>query len=159
MTQPHSQSMPAPEVPEIVTTRVLAAPRATVFDAFADPAQLARWWGPDGFTNTIHQFDLRPGGRWRLTMHAPDGARYENESEFVDVVPPERIVFQHLEPVHGFLMTMLLGDENGGTRLTWRMRFDSYDEFARLGKFIAAANEQNFDRLAAHLASVGLKQA
>ena len=147
-----SNPMPGLAEREIVSARVLAAPRAVVFAAFADPAQLAQWWGPDGFTNTIREFDLRPGGRWRFTMHAPDGTDYGNECEFAEVVRPERIVFQHLEPVHRFQMTMTFAEEGGATRLNWRMVFESASEVAKLKNFIAAANEQNFDRLAAHLA-------
>lgn len=136
---------------EIVSTRTFPVPRERVFQAFSDPAQLARWWGPKGFTNTIDEFDLRPGGAWRLTMHAPNGAAFANHSTFVEVAPPERIVFQHLEPVHGFRMTMLFAAAAGGTTLTWRMLFDSADEAARVRSFIVVANEENFDRLAAHL--------
>jgi uncharacterized protein YndB with AHSA1/START domain len=137
---------------EIVSTRVFAAPRARVFAAFRDPAQLARWWGPQGFSNTFHEFDLRPGGKWRFSMHAPTGTDYHNESVFTTVTVPERIVFQHLAPVHAFTMTMTFADETGGTRLTWRMRFDSAAECAKVRSFVTPANEQNFDRLQAHLA-------
>jgi uncharacterized protein YndB with AHSA1/START domain len=143
----------AAESREIVSARVFAAPRESVFNAFADPARLPRWWGPKGFTNTIHQFDLKPGGRCRLTMHGPNGADYHNEKEFTEVVKPERIVFQHLEPMHRFQMTMLFAEEGGKTRLTWRMLFESAAEASRLRSFISEANEQNFDRLAAHLAA------
>jgi uncharacterized protein YndB with AHSA1/START domain len=136
----------------IVSTREFAAPREAVFAAFADPARLAQWWGPHGFTNTIREFDLRPGGRWRLTLHGPHGASYENESEFLEVTPPARVVFRHLEPVHAFRMTMLFAAQNRTTELTWRMRFDSVSECDRVRRFIIEANEQNFDRLAAHLA-------
>ena len=55
---------------EIVTTRVVDAPRDRVFGAWANPDQLARWWGPEGFTNTFYEFDLRPGGAWRFVMRA-----------------------------------------------------------------------------------------
>ncbi|HVK19491.1 MAG TPA: SRPBCC family protein [Fimbriiglobus sp.] len=142
----------APADREIVSTRVFDTPRDLVFRAFADPDRLARWWGPRGFTNTIHEFDLRPGGAWRLTMHAPNGADYQNESVFVEVAEPERVVFQHLEPVHRFRMTITLDDEGGKTRLTWRMLFESAEEFDRVQSFVAEANEQNFDRLAEELA-------
>lgn len=143
--QPHTDR-------EIVSRRTLACTPAQAFAAFADPARLARWWGPNGFTNTIREFDLRPGGRWRLTMHGPDGANYENLSEFAEVTPSERIDFQHLEPVHGFRMTMTFVPRGAQTELTWTMRFDDPDEAAKVGKFVAVANQQNFDRLAAHLA-------
>jgi uncharacterized protein YndB with AHSA1/START domain len=137
---------------EVVSTRLFATPRELVFRAFSDPEHLAQWWGPRGFTNTIVGFDLKPGGRWRLVMQAPDGARYENESHFLEVVAPERVVLQHVEPVHRFRMTMSFDDEGGRTRLTWRMRFESEVEYNRVKGFIAAANEENFDRLEAELA-------
>ena len=132
---------------EIVSMRVFQAPRELVYRAFSDPTVLAQWWGPKDFTNTFEQFELKPGGAWRLTMHAPNGTEYPNESEFVEVVPPERIVFVHLRPMHWYQMTMTFDAEGGGTRLTWRMRFDSIEEFNKVKQFIAIANEQNFDRL------------
>ena len=110
--------------------------------AFASAAQLAAWWGPDGFTNTIHEFDFRPGGHWRLTMHGPDGANYANESVFTEIAPGARIIFKHLEPVHGFEMTITFATHADGTALTWRMLFDDPEEGAKLRDFIASANEQ-----------------
>ncbi len=140
----------APDL-EIVSTRVFDAPRERVFEAFADPDQLKHWWGPNGFTTTIHQFDLRPGGTWRFVMHGPDGTDYHNESVFAEVVRPERIAFEHRKPIHKFWMTMTFAEEGGRTRLTWRMLHDSAEECAKMRAFVPAANEQNFDRLAAHL--------
>src|SRR4051794_12623895 len=81
---------------EIVATRVFDAPRELVFKAWTDPEHLAQWWGPTGFTNTFHEFDLRPGGVWRFVMHGPDGVDYKNENVFVEIVKPERIVFDHV---------------------------------------------------------------
>lgn len=52
-----------------------------VFEAFARPELLARWWGPSGFTNTFEVSEFRPEGRWRFTMHGPDGSNHPNESE------------------------------------------------------------------------------
>lgn len=137
---------------EVVNIRTFATPRERVFAAFSQPAQLACWWGPEGFTNTIHEFDLRPQGMWRLTMHGPHGANYENTSRFLDVEPPARVVYEHLDPIHQFRMTMLFeAPTPETTTLTWRMDFGSPAEAAKLRTFIHAANEQNFDRLAAHL--------
>ena len=138
---------------EILSERVFDAPRERVFRAFSDPDRLERWWGPAGFTNTIEEFDLRPGGAWRLVMHGPDGTDYRNESVFAAVAAPERVVFDHLEPVHGFRMTMTFAQEGARTRLTWRMLFDRAEEADRVRGLVAAANEQNFDRLAEVLAS------
>jgi uncharacterized protein YndB with AHSA1/START domain len=134
---------------DIVSTRHFDFTREGVFAAFRDPARLAQWWGPAGFTNTIHEFDLRPGGRFRLTLHGPDGTDYENDKEFLEVIEPERVVFRHVQPMHTFTMEMTWEDETGGTRLTWVMSFESISDEVR--EFIAKANAENFDRLEAHL--------
>src|SRR6185369_10233222 len=65
--------------------------RPKVFKAFADPTHLARWWGPSGFRNTFEEFDFRPGGTWRFTMHGPDGTDHPNRSVFLDIQEPARI--------------------------------------------------------------------
>jgi uncharacterized protein YndB with AHSA1/START domain len=136
---------------EIVSSRVFAAPRARVFAAFADPAQLARWWGPKGFRNTFHAFDLRPGGVWRFTMHGPDGTDYENVKELLEVVPGERIVSTHGSEDHRFRMSMCYVDLGTSTLLTWRMSFASAEHAAQIRARVEQANEENFDRLAALL--------
>ena len=71
---------------EIVITRVFDAPREMAWDAWTDPKQVVRWWGPRGFTTTIHEMDVRPGGVWRQTMHGPDGTDYPGQMVFVEVV-------------------------------------------------------------------------
>ncbi len=136
---------------EIVTTRVVDAPRDRVFRAWTDPDQLARWWGPKGATNTFHEFDLRPGGAWRFVMHAPDGLDYQNKSLFVEIVKPERIVFTH---VTGPRFTVAAGFEDAGgkTRVTFRQLFESAAQRNKVALFAIEANEQNLDRLEALLA-------
>lgn len=138
---------------EIVTARLIDAPRERVFEAFRDPRHLAQWWGPKGFTSTFHEFDLRPGGVWRFVMHGPDGATYPNRSVFVEVVKPERIVFRHVSGPK-FEMTITLADMAGKTRITWRMLFESAAECAKIKVFAVDANEQNLDRLEAQLAKM-----
>ena len=136
---------------EIVTTRVLNAPRELVFRACSDPHHLAQWWGPKGFTNTFQEFDMRPGGVWRFVMHGPDGVNYPNESTFVEVAKPERIVFKHVSGPQ-FEMTITLAEQAGKTKIGWRMRFESAAECERVKKFAVEANEQNLDRLETQLA-------
>jgi uncharacterized protein YndB with AHSA1/START domain len=137
---------------ELVSTRVLRAPRERVFAAFADPSVLARWWGPNGFTNTFQEFDLRPGGAWRLVMRGPDGTEYPMTKEFVEVRAPERIVLRHVQVGHMFQMAMEFVAEGATTRLTWRTRFQSDEEAERLRGFWDTANQENFDRLESLLA-------
>lgn len=140
---------------EIVSSRVINASPEAVFAAFADPARLARWWGPSGFTNTFETFEFRAGGNWRFVMHGPDGTNYPNESVFKRIEAPALIVFDHVcAPL--FTMTITLQDRGGQTCLTWRMLFESAQLRDAIAKYAVPGNEQNFDRLQAEL---GLHQA
>jgi uncharacterized protein YndB with AHSA1/START domain len=138
---------------EFVTSRVIDAPRERVFRAFSDPTHLAQWWGPKGFTSTFYEFDLRPGGRWRFAMHGPDGTTYPNESVFIEIAEPERIVFEHLSG-HHFKMTLTFTEQGAKTEVGWRQVFDTAAERARIAGFVIEANEQNLDRLAAQVLKV-----
>ena len=58
-----------PSNKEIVFTRVHSAPPELVFKAWIEPKHVVNWWGAKGFTNTIKEMDVRPGGVWRVVMH------------------------------------------------------------------------------------------
>jgi uncharacterized protein YndB with AHSA1/START domain len=140
---------------EIVSVRLLRAPREAVWRAWTEADRLARWWGPEGFSNAFQRFEPRPGGRWEFVMIAPTGAEYPNLSEFVELVPPERIVLHHLGPVHDFLLVATMEQVGELTRLTFRMRFATVAECNESRAYVPAANEQNLDRLEAELARGG----
>ena len=135
-----------------VTTRRLAAPRDRVWAALENPALLAQWWGPAGFTNTFDVFEFRPGGVWRFSMHSPDGTTLPMDHRFLEITPPGRLVVRHLQPGHDFTLTITLAEEAGGTAIHWYHCFDDPAEAARVGPYVIPANEQNLDRLAALLA-------
>jgi uncharacterized protein YndB with AHSA1/START domain len=123
-----SKSAAATADREIVHTRLLDAPRELVWEAFTDPRQVAEWWGPAGFTTTVHEMDVRPGGVWRHTMHGPDGTDYPNKSVFIEVVKPERIVYSHGGGKKGgqgvsFEATWTFEAQGEKTLLTGRMVF------------------------------------
>src|SRR5207302_9725426 len=84
-------------------------------------------------------------------MHGPDGADYKNESVFVEVGKPGRIVFDHVSAPR-FRMTITHDDRAGKTAITWRMLFESAGVCDALKPICVPANEQNFDRLEAELA-------
>ncbi len=135
---------------EFRTSRLLPFPREAVWAACVDGARLARWWGPAGFTNVFDVFEPRPGGAWKLTMIGPDGTRYPNESRFVVVDRPARIVVRHVS-APAFDLELMLAEEGGSTRIDWCQRFDTAEVAARLRAIVVPANEQNLDRLAAEL--------
>ena len=141
----------------IVSTRILNFSRELVFKAWTDPDHLKIWWGPEGFTNTFHEFDLRPGGRWRFTMHGPEKGNYENEVEFLQIEEPSLIAWKRLsQPLFNVVTTFedLVGDK---TRLIFRMIFNTPEECNKLKGFAPEKNEENFDRLEVELAKMNSK--
>lgn len=81
--------------PILTMERTFAASRERVFAAWSDPEVMRRWWGagPD-WTSPWVEIDLRPGGRYRLAMTDPGAdAEYTVGGEYVEVVPPERLVY------------------------------------------------------------------
>jgi len=134
---------------EIITERLIHAPRELVFAAWTDPGQIVKWWGPDGFTNTIHEMDVRPGGHWRHVMHGPDGTDYQNHSIFVELVRPERIVFDHVSTPR-FRSTITFAEEAGKTRLTMTVVLEDARAYEMAVKTFGAieGGKQTIGRLA-----------
>jgi len=145
------KNKPAPGV--IINSRVFYASRDEVFAAVREPARLAQWWGPKGFTNTFHEFDFQTGGKWRFTMRGPNGTAYEMDHQFTEIAPPERVIVRHFQPGHDFSLTITLVARGEGTELTWEMHFDDPAEAERIRAIVVPANEEIFDRLAAHLSA------
>jgi PhnB protein len=132
------------------TSRVIAASPAAIWDAFRDPARLARWWGPEGFTNEFESFEFCVGGDWRFVMRGPDGAAYPNHNRFDALDEPSRLVIRHVNAPH-FTLTVTLAAEGDGTRLDWRQEFESVELHDQVIAIVEPANEQNLDRLEAQL--------
>lgn len=132
---------------EICSSRELNAPAEIVYQAFANPLHLQKWWGPEGFTNTIHEFDLQPEGKWILTMHGPEKGNYENSSVFEIIVPNKLIRWTRIsQPI----FDMEVGFEKinkSSSRITFRMIFDTVEKCEKIRRFAEPNNEENFDRL------------
>jgi uncharacterized protein YndB with AHSA1/START domain len=113
---------------ELTTTRILGAPPQKVWNAFTDPAHIANWWGPDGFSVTIGKMDFRTGGEWNFIMHGPDGTDYANHKVFLEISPPSRLVMLHNgHPRH--TMTVTFEPYEAGTLLTLHHRFADPAEY------------------------------
>lgn len=135
------------------TTRELPATPAKVFAAIQDPVRLAKWWGPDGFTNTFDRCEFKPGGKWSFVMIGPDGKTYPNESVFAAIEPDRRVVIRHVSPPC-FVLTVSLQATAAGTLVTWEQVFDDPAVAKAVSPIVTPANEQNLDRLTAEVARI-----
>jgi uncharacterized protein YndB with AHSA1/START domain len=104
-----------------VIERTYDASPQRVFDAWADPAAKARWFGPP--KKADYSFEFRVGGRERFSSQAPDGSLYTFDALYQDIVPGQRIV--HCYDMHRdgarisvSLATIEFEAHGDGTRLT-----------------------------------------
>jgi uncharacterized protein YndB with AHSA1/START domain len=70
------------------------APAARVWQVWADPRQLERWWGPSAYPATVVDHDLTPGGRVTYYMTGPDGEKYHGWWRVIAVDPPHSLKFE-----------------------------------------------------------------
>jgi uncharacterized protein YndB with AHSA1/START domain len=70
------------------------APAARVWELWADPRQLERWWGPPTYPATVTAHDLRPGGRVEYHMTGPEGDQPAGYWEVIEATPPRHLVFR-----------------------------------------------------------------
>jgi uncharacterized protein YndB with AHSA1/START domain len=144
---------------EIVLVRVLDAPRESVFAAWTDADAFCDWFGPEGFTCSLREMDVRPGGRARFDMTAPDGTVYTNRFEYLELVPAERLVFDHGIDVDDdparFRVTITFDEQaDGKTVLTLRQLHPTAEQRnAGIGFGAVELGLQTMDKLARHLGS------
>ena len=132
---------------EIYNSRKINISVEKLYEAFSNPDILKLWWGPEGFSNTIHEFDLRPEGKWRLTMHGPEKGNYENSSVFKIVEPMKLVSWTRIsQPYFDMEVGFEAIDENHST-ISFLMIFSTEEECAKIGKLAGPKNEENFDRL------------
>jgi uncharacterized protein YndB with AHSA1/START domain len=100
----------------------LAARREVVYRLLTDADELATWWGPSGFTVPAIDFVPAAGRSYRIAMQPPDGELFHLHGEFLEVEPPERLVFTfEWDPPHEddrpTTVTLALEDRGSATRL------------------------------------------
>lgn len=139
----------------ISLTRVYDAPLQAVWEAWINPEEVAQWWGPRGFTLTTHSRDLRSGGHWHYTMHGPDGTDFENTTQYIEVVPKQRMVYDHgghQERPPLFRVNVLFTERAGRTQLDMSMTLATPEAAEEMRGFIKnAGGEATWDRLAEYL--------
>jgi len=127
-----------------------------VWDAWTDAEQVAKWWGPRGFSLTTHAKDLRPGGVWHYTMHGPDGTDYPNKTKYYEVVERAKLVYDHGgndERAPMFRVTVVFSELGGKTKMDMRMALPTPEAAEETRKFIKKADgNSTWDRLAEYIA-------
>ncbi|MEZ5991577.1 MAG: SRPBCC domain-containing protein [Planctomycetota bacterium] len=107
--------------PTISLERDLPATPSRVFELLCRPESIPKWLGPsDEFRVTAHEWDCRPGGRYRVEFNAPDGETNVVVGEFREVVKDKRLAFTWTwegKPVIDSLVTLQLKAAGEGTHL------------------------------------------
>jgi uncharacterized protein YndB with AHSA1/START domain len=143
---------------ELVMERIFDAPRDLVWKVLTDPERVTNWWGPHGYTTTVVEMDVRPGGHWRWINHTTGGEDAAFKGEYLEVVPPEKVVRTEIFDAPGFddraaIDTMTLEDLGGRTKLVARSRFPSVEDLeGALSMGMIGGALQSYDRLADEIA-------
>ena len=144
-----------PENLTMTLTADFAAPVERVFDAFTDPRQLERFWGPPGWPATFTEFDRTIGGFARYHMTSPRGEKSSAAWEFISIDEPrgfeviDRFVGDDGQPLEGFpsmRMTFSFAPSAEGTRMTNTSFFDSaeaLDQIVAMGAIEGATSALN----------------
>lgn len=121
---------------ELIIEREFNAPRAAVFKAWTDAAALALWFCPEGCDAPFQRFDPRVGGSYRVCLRGKEsGTEWWMQGEFLEIVPPERIVMTHVwddvarRPDQDSVITVRFEDLGSRTRMHFhQVRFVSVAE-------------------------------
>ena len=158
---PGTLSITTPTEREIVMTRVFAAPRRLVFDAWTNPEHVPHWMlGPEGWSMPVCEIDLRPGGAWHFVWRRADGTEMGMSGVYQEITPPERLVF--IERWGGkwpeTLNALVLSEEDGKATMTNTILYPSKEaRDAALETGMKEGVARSFDRLEEYLASLGAR--
>ena len=107
----------------VTLNRLIDVPVSLMWKVWTQPNHLAAWWGPQVYTNSDCEVDLRVGGVWRITMNGPDGGAHPMEGTYTEIIPGERLAYamtavspQGVLRLKG-VTTVTMRDEGGKTRL------------------------------------------
>ena len=126
---------------ELSISRHIAAPPAAVWDAWNDPAKLARWWIPAPIECQVVALDLRPGGGFVTRMREEGAADFQPHVDgcFLEAIPERKLVFttvltegwQPVEPWLALTAILTFEPKDGGTLYTARVLHKSPEDSAK----------------------------
>jgi len=159
-----NEAVTYPSATQMHFSRLIAAPLTGVWRAHTEQGQLERWWGPEGFTVTTHELDVRPGGRWKFIMHgpgakssdqAPDdvpGTDFPNLIQYESVVPEQELAWAHgsFDAVLFHVITTFRA-EGEGTRLETTMSWRNQAERDAMAGYAVPGHDSAMRKLEAYL--------
>jgi uncharacterized protein YndB with AHSA1/START domain len=135
------------ETHAIVMTRLFAAPREQVFEAWTRPEHVACWWDPAGLPLKECEIDLRPGGAFRFSSQpSPDGSQFAGV--YREIAPPDYLVFEAM----GAVGRVILKAVGGKTHVTVRIECGSaaqLEQYLKMG--VDAGTAKTLDNLVAYV--------
>jgi uncharacterized protein YndB with AHSA1/START domain len=144
---------------EIVSERVLDAPRESVFAAFTDPGLISEWWGRRGTTTIVDKMDLKPGGAWRFVTQTSNGEETAFRGAFREIAPPERIGWTFEwegMPGHVLVETVTFEDLGERTKVKTNSLYDNReDRDGMLNSGMEEGMNESYERLEELLARLG----
>jgi uncharacterized protein YndB with AHSA1/START domain len=108
--------------------RLIPLPPEILFALWTEPAQLLKWWAPEGYEPSVDALDTRPGGRWRTILRRSDGSTLATGGVYRIVEPPRRLAFtwawedERGARDHETEVTVNFEPAPGGTRLVLEQR-------------------------------------
>ena len=138
---------------ELVYSRIFDAPRELVFRCMIEPEHLSQFWGPAGTSTPLESItvDPRPGGAFETVMvNDADGSRYPTRAIYVEVVEPERLVWNE---VHSGMTVTSTFRDLGDSRTEVRISQLNVPEAAR-SEQARAGFSSSLDRFAGYLTSL-----
>ena len=139
---------------EIRMVKTFAAPINIMWEAWTNPDHITNWWGPDGFTSTIHKMNIQEGGEWNMTLHSPDGTNFPNKSIFKEIIPFKKILFEHFYP--HFMTTVLFTSKGEETQVDWTLLFNTAEmrETIVIAHKADEGQKQNMEKLEKYLSTL-----
>ena len=136
----------------LIITRRIAAPRDAVFRAWSDPAELAKWWGPEGTNAVVDVMEVRPGGAWRTRMINAEGGEYICSGVYREIAAPERLQFTWAWETggvrgHETVVTLEFHDRDGGTEMVFHQSLFETAEGTRMHNEGWTSSLDRLDRL------------
>lgn len=123
---------------ELTVERIVAMPSKLAWKGWTEPEHITRWWGPKGWTTTVYEMDVRPGGIWRYSLKSDDNSGHEAycSAVYEEVGAPHKLVYidsfadANWKSVNDSEMhtTVLFEEVNVGTRLSIVTKFANSEQ-------------------------------